>query len=107
MILPDVGSVSLIRVRDESRLAAARLAHQPERLPGLDGQVDAVDGVDVPDGALEDPGADREVLDEVLDAEDLLAAARALVDDRRSLGTHATDASSENLVLRPISSSEK
>ena len=89
----------------QGRLAAARLADEAERLSGLDGQVDAVDGVDLSDGALEDPGADREVLDEILHAENLGPAPRPLVDRLDGLGAHAT--ASENLVLRPISSSEK
>ena len=89
----------------EGRLATARLADEPERLPGLDGEIDAVDGVDLADGALEDPGTDREVLDEMLRAEDLLAGLRPVLDAGHRLGAQAT--ASENLDLRPISSSEK
>ena len=89
----------------EGRLATPGLADEPERLPGVDRQIDAVDGMDVPDRALHDPGADREMLVEVFDAEDLLAALGPLVDARGRLGAHAT--ASENLDLRPISSSEK
>src|ERR1700758_4997134 len=61
--------------------------------------------MDSPDGALQDSCPDREVLDEALDAEDLVPAVCPLVDFRGSCGAHAT--ASENLLLRPISSSEK
>ena len=49
MIVPPVGSTSLMIVRAERRLAAARLADEPERLAGLDREIDAVDGVDCAD----------------------------------------------------------
>src|SRR4029077_14408876 len=105
--LPGRGLCQLDQRAREGGLATAGLPHEPDRLPGLNGQIYAVDGVDVPDRALQDSRADREVLDQVLDAEDLLAGVRPLVDGLgRSLGTHAT-APSENLDLRPISSSEK
>ena len=92
----------------QRRLAAARLADEAERLAGLDRQVDAVDGVDLSDGALEDPGADREVLDETLDAEDLLAASGPLVDRLEpARARRSRDTASENFDLRPISSSAK
>ena len=97
MILPDVGSVSLISVRERVVLPQPDSPTSPSV---------SVDGVDVPHGALEEPGADREVLDEVLHAEDLVAGIRPLVDGCERLGAHAT-ADSENLDLRPISSSEK
>jgi hypothetical protein len=47
------------------RLAAAGLADEPEGLPGLDREADPVDGLHRADLALEQPAADREVLDEV------------------------------------------
>ena len=49
----------------DGRLAAARLADQPERLAAPDLEAHAVDGLDLADRALQDPAADREVLDEV------------------------------------------
>src|SRR5262249_22829149 len=104
--LPRGGLRELDQGAREGCLATARLAHQPDRLPGIDGQIDAVDGVDVADRALEDAGADREVLDEVLHAEDFVATVGPLVNRCSCLGAHAT-ASSENLVLRPTSSCEK
>jgi hypothetical protein len=52
----------------ERRLAAARLADEAEGLPALDRERDVVDGLDVPDVAVEhDPALDREVDLEVLD----------------------------------------
>ena len=57
------------------RLAAARLADDAERLTLLDGEADPVDGLDARDLLLEDdPARDREVLDEVLDDEQVVAA---------------------------------
>ena len=73
----------------EGRLAAAGLADEPERLARAQCQVDAVDGVDLADRALEDAGPDREVLDELLDAQDLVAGLRALVDACDRLRAHA------------------
>ena len=49
----------------ERRLAAPRLADQAERLPGRDGEIDAIDGVD--DAASEQAATRREVLDQLLD----------------------------------------
>ena len=46
-------------------LAAARLADQAQGLAATDLEADAVDRLDLADGALEDAAADREVLDEV------------------------------------------
>jgi len=54
-IFPSVGSVSLITVRAERRLAAAGLADEPEGLPGLDREIDAVDGVMCPTVRLRIP----------------------------------------------------
>jgi len=64
----------------ERRLAAPRLAHEPERLAGLNRQVDAVDGVDLPHGALQQPGANREVLVEGVDPKDLLSLLGTVAD---------------------------
>ena len=55
----------------ERRLAAARLTHESERLPRLNRKVDAVDGVDLADGSLQEPGADRKMLEEPFNLEDL------------------------------------
>ena len=54
----------------ERRLPAAGLADDPERLAVANGEVDAVDGSDLPNRVLEDAGLDREVLDEPFDAEE-------------------------------------
>src|SRR5262249_60860210 len=63
----------------ERRLSAAGLADEAERLPRAQREIDAVDGVHLADAPLEDAGHDREVLEETLDAEDLAALRRALV----------------------------
>ena len=57
-------------------LAAAGLADEAERLAAPDVEVDAIDGLDRPDLPLEDPAADRKVLDEVPDLDERLASAR-------------------------------
>ena len=51
----------------DRRLAAARLADQPEGLAAADVEADAVDRLDGGDRPLQHPAADREVLDEVAD----------------------------------------
>src|SRR5262245_27125702 len=51
-------------------LAAARLAYEPERLAGSDGEAHVVDGIDLADRAPEQPLAHREVLFEALDLEE-------------------------------------
>ncbi len=56
----------------ERRLAAAGLADDAERLPRLDAEAHAVDGSHLTDRVLEEAGLDREVLDEVLDAEEVV-----------------------------------
>ena len=61
-ILPAVGSQSRVISRPVVRLAAARLAHQAERLALRDGEVDAVDRLHRADLALQQALADREVL---------------------------------------------
>ena len=53
----------------DRRLAAARLADEPERLAPPDLEADAVDRLDRGDRPLQDPAPDREVLDEVPDAD--------------------------------------
>jgi hypothetical protein len=59
----------------ERRLAAARLADEPERRPAPDVEVDAVDGPHVADRALQDDArADREVHLEPADLEQDVAA---------------------------------
>ena len=55
----------------EGGLAAAGLSDEAEGLSLPHLEVDAVDRVHLPDGALEQALSDREVLDELLDAEDL------------------------------------
>ena len=51
-------------------LAAAALAHHAERLAGVDGEADAVHGVDVARAAPEQAMAHGEALDQVVDLED-------------------------------------
>ena len=96
-ILPEVGLRQLDQRAREGRLAAPGLADEAEGLAGAYGEVDAVDGVDVPDGALEDPGADREVLDEVLHAEDLARRVSA-----RSWTAASASATQATAVLREL-----
>ena len=74
----------------ERRLATAGLTDEAERLPRLDREIDAVDGMDLADGALQEAGADREVLDEPFDLEDLLAHEGHRADRLRELRA-ATD----------------
>ena len=57
----------------KGRLPAAGLAHDPERLAALDGEVDAVDGAHLANRVLEDPRLDRKVLDEPFDAQERVA----------------------------------
>src|SRR4051812_11325242 len=104
----------------ERRLPAARLADEAERLPRPDAQVNAVDRVHLADRALEEAGANREVLDEPLDAKDLVALVRLAVDvgrrggrfvgpRRRRFGRLGHDAapSATSLLWWPSSSSAK
>ena len=49
----------------------------PSVSPLADGEVDAVDGANLADRVLEDPGLDREVLDEPLDAEERVRVRRS------------------------------
>ena len=79
------------------RLAAAGLADDAERLALVDGEGDAVDGLDGADLLLEDdPARDREVLLQVLDDEQLVARARRL-GRRRSGGLPGRGRSSRHL----------
>ena len=66
----------------ERRLAAPGLTDESESLPGSHREVDAVDGVHLTDGPLQQSRANGEVLEEPFDAEDLRAVVRALVDVR-------------------------
>ena len=96
----------------ERRLAAAGLADEAERLTRAQRQVDTVDGVDLADAPLEDPGGDREVLVEPVDAEDLAPFFGALVDpllDRfLDCFAHASaPTGSTRWPVRPSSSSAK
>jgi hypothetical protein len=89
----------------QRRLAAAGLAHEAERLPRLHREVDSVHRMDLPDGALEEPGPNREVLDETLDPEEVVALVDPVVD--RGVDAHETPTESANFEWRPISSSAK
>ena len=64
----------------QRRLAATRLPDDPERLAAKNREIDAVHGLHLADGALQEAGLDREVLDEPFDAEKhvLVAAGRLL-----------------------------
>ena len=83
----------------EGRLAAAGLAHDAEGLALVELERDAVDGLDVADGALEDdPLGEREVLLDVADLEDDLArvgARRRRLLDRGGVGAHLPMTSSQ------------
>ena len=62
----------------DRRLAAARLADEPERLAALDRQRDAVDRLHVADVPVhDDPAPDREPDLEILDLDERVAAVRA------------------------------
>ena len=74
----------------QSRLPAARLADEPERLALLHLEIDAVDRMDLTDGPLENALSDREVLDEVLDPQDR-ALDRLPSAVRRDLGPNGRD----------------
>src|SRR5579864_4608165 len=89
----------------QRRLAAARLAYEPERLTRLDREVDAVDRMHLPDRTLQQPGADRKVLDQILDPEQIVAHIHLL--HGCGVGAHDTPTESANFEWRPISSSAK
>src|SRR5688572_5456381 len=61
----------------EGRLAAAGLTDDAKRLTATNRKVDAVDCAHLPDGVLQEARLDREVLDETLDAENVVAVRRA------------------------------
>ena len=69
----------------DRRLAAARFADEAERLAARDLEAHAVDRLDDGDRPLQDPAADREVLDEVADLDErrrLVALTRLAPTDR-------------------------
>ncbi len=76
MIRPAVGSISLMIVRPSVVLPHPGLAHDAQRLAVANAQVDARNRLHLPDGVLEEPGLDREVLDESLDPEELVPPVR-------------------------------
>ena len=72
---PDLARAGLDQPQDAAagrRLAAARFAHQAQGLALADVEADAVDGVNLVDGAREDAALDREVLAQVADLEEVL-----------------------------------
>ena len=73
----------------DRRLAAARFADEPQRLAARDLEADAVDRLDDGDRPLQDPAADREVLDEIADLDERCRRARALVGGERRRRAHA------------------
>ena len=70
----------------DRRLAAARLADEPERLAAPDLEAHAVHGLDHADGALQDAAPDREVLDQVLDLDERAGSSAAAVGAPRPAG---------------------
>ena len=95
---PSVGGLDQLDDRPaERRLAAPGLADDAERLAASNGEVDTGDRLHLPDRVLEDPGLDREVLDEALDAEKLVSAAglplRALLGSERQGLAHCDGSS--------------
>ena len=77
VIVPDVGSIEPQHEPADRRLAAARLADQPERLAALDLEGDVVDGLDLGDGPLQHAAAHREVLHQVAHLDEGGGSARA------------------------------
>src|SRR4029077_5279779 len=74
---PDLAGTGLDQPQDAAagrRLAAARLAHQPERLAGGDVKAHAVDGMDALDLAREYPALHREVLAQVAHRQERIGA---------------------------------
>ena len=94
-LTPDVGGISRSMHLAEGRLAAARLAHEAERLAATHVEADAVHGLHGADlRNAEQAAADLEVLDEVLDLDERLGlalrAGRGVASGRprpRSIGT--------------------
>ena len=77
--VPDVGSSSRSTQPPGRRLPAARLPHQPERLaPRRPRSSTPATACTTPDAAAEEPGADREVLHQVLDLEDRCLGGRGV-----------------------------
>ena len=64
-IVPDGGVDEAQQQPPDRRLAAARLADEPERLAAPDVEAHVVDGLDVGDRPLQDPALHREMLDQV------------------------------------------
>ena len=64
-MVPAVGSIRRRIGAADGGLAAAALADQTQRLAGADREADAVDGIDVADGAPQQTLAHGEVLPEV------------------------------------------
>src|SRR5262249_40545476 len=81
------------------RLAAARLADEPERLAAPDREADAVHGADEAPRLAEQPPTDREVLDEVPDLQQQLAAAVP----RHRIPSAASRSASQHAVTWPSS----
>ena len=91
---PRVGGGQLEDLQQRRRLAAARLADEPERLALADVEADPVDGVHGPDAALEDRAlVQREAALECVDLEhDGALVARHGRERRRSDDRHGEDA---------------
>ncbi len=109
---PSVGGLDQLDDRPaERRLAASGLADDAERLAVSNGEVDTGDRLHLPDRVLEDPGLDREVLDEALDAEKLVSAAglpfRALLRSERQGLAHDGSSTSAPTTCFAASSSAK
>ena len=73
----------------DRRLAAARFADETKRLAALDIEAHAVDRLDHGDRPLQDPAADREMLDEIANLDERCRRARALALGQRRRRAHA------------------
>src|SRR6185503_13099922 len=85
---PDLARTGFDQAQDAAagrRLAAARFAHQAQRLALADLEADAVDGMDLVYGAREDAALDRKALAQVADLEEVFGRSK-----RRVHSTHAT-----------------
>ena len=103
MILPLVGSVSLISVRASVVLPQPDSPTSPSVSPGLDREVDAVDGVDLADGPLEDAGRIGKYLTRLSTRRISSPVSRALplLGGVTCSRAHATTAVSENFERTP------
>src|SRR5690625_279715 len=72
-----------------SSLSASGFPHQAYHFAGFDGEGDVLDSLHVGDYAGEDTAADREVLAQVVDFEEVLALGLVRVDGFSWLGCHA------------------